>query len=156
MTQQVNYITLQLWFKKKNVVSYRHTTLSNYTKRGKVPVGGKWKKKSLTFGINPSKPSKISEECLGVVNGACDGAVVGVRVAFLNSCGRASCWEAGFMTDLQLKSDTEMKFWHRKWLRVEFSHFLIIEKKVRRTRSASLKILRRPHCKRHSLGGVES
>lgn len=46
MTQQVNSIILQPGLKKINT-RIRHTSLSNYTKRGKAPVGDKWKKKSL-------------------------------------------------------------------------------------------------------------
>lgn len=60
MTQQVNCIILQLRLKKINT-SIRHTSLINDTKRGKEPVGGKWKKKSLTLGLHPTKHSKITE-----------------------------------------------------------------------------------------------
>lgn len=61
MIQQVNCIILQLGLKKLIKVLDIQPTLSNYTKWGKVLVGGKWKNKFLTFGLNPTKHSQINE-----------------------------------------------------------------------------------------------
>lgn len=57
MTQWVNCTILQPGLKKLTQV----LGIQAYTKRGKEPMGGKWKKKSLTLGLNPTKHSKITE-----------------------------------------------------------------------------------------------